>query len=648
MYNIEWPYPVEWGKENRIKADVLVIGGGIAGCMAAIAAARKRLKVVLVEKGASKRSGSAGSGCDHWENAATNPCCKITPEELTAAMIDDNDGYNNGISHYIECREGYDRLLDLEKMGAKIRDTDDEFKGAEFRDEKTKLLFAYDYENRYTLRVWGTTFKPAMYKEMRRLGVQVFDRIMATSLLTENGKQGSRVIGATGINTRTGKFLVFQAKATVICTSRPARVWLFSAGLPGLCEFRPPQCIGDGHAMGWRAGVEFTMMEKSVRAEFSAAGRSYPPYGAGNNHNTWYAATLVDAEGREIPYVDRDGNILTSVSQRYHPARGQKFFLMGGAIDNPKYEYRGPEILRWEELLKQGYKLPFFADLGSMPEMERKAIWGLMVGQEGKTQVPIYGLYTEAGFDPKLDMLQCYGTGWTSAQFLPQERQLFGLPGGILNDWELKTNLEGLYAAGDALFASDCVGHAAATGYYAGRHAANYAMKVEELPICEQQVEIEKQRVYAPLKNSDQNGIGWKELNMGIAKTMQNYCGGVKREELLNIGLKTLKDYEQNVIPMLYARNPHELVRTLEVVNILTVAQIIIHASLARKSSSRALCFERADYPEMDPPRDRKFITVKQVNNEVIIGELPLDYYGSLAENYEKYNKDYIRGENYE
>ena len=65
-------------------------------------------------------SGAGGSGCDHWESAATNPCSKISPEELTQAMLDDNDGYNNGISHYIECREGYDRLLDVEKMGGKI------------------------------------------------------------------------------------------------------------------------------------------------------------------------------------------------------------------------------------------------------------------------------------------------------------------------------------------------------------------------------------------------------------------------------------------------------------------------------------------------------------------------------------------------
>ena len=162
--HLKWPYRPQVSESEQINADVLVLGGGIAGCMAAIAAARKGQKVVLVEKGATKRSGAGGSGCDHWESAATNPCSGVTPEELVNAMLDDNDGYNNAISHYIECREGWDRLLDIEKMGGKIRDTEDEFEGADFRDEDTKLLFAYDYQNRFTLRVWGTTFKPAMEK----------------------------------------------------------------------------------------------------------------------------------------------------------------------------------------------------------------------------------------------------------------------------------------------------------------------------------------------------------------------------------------------------------------------------------------------------------------------------------------------------
>ena len=159
MSEYKWPYANEYGKTEIVESDVVVLGGGLAGCFAAIAAARKGKKVVLVEKGATKRSGSAGTGFDHWESACTNPCSQVTAKEIAEAYVDEQDHYSNGIAHYIECREGYDRLLDLERMGGKVRDVDDEFKGAEFRDDKTKLMFAYDYKNRFTLRVWGSTFK---------------------------------------------------------------------------------------------------------------------------------------------------------------------------------------------------------------------------------------------------------------------------------------------------------------------------------------------------------------------------------------------------------------------------------------------------------------------------------------------------------
>lgn len=77
-----WPYANEIGDEETVTSDVLVLGGGLAGCFAAIAAARKGKSVVLVEKGAVERSGSAGTGFDHWESACTNPCSGVTPEEI--------------------------------------------------------------------------------------------------------------------------------------------------------------------------------------------------------------------------------------------------------------------------------------------------------------------------------------------------------------------------------------------------------------------------------------------------------------------------------------------------------------------------------------------------------------------------------------
>jgi hypothetical protein len=105
--------------------------------------------------------------------------------------------------------------------------------------------------------------------------------------------------------------------------------------------------------------------------------------------------------------------------------------------------------------------------------------------------------------------------------------------------------------------------------------------------------------------------------------------------------LDALKDIEQNWAPQLYALDPHKLLRSLEDLSILAFSQLIIHGSLARKASSRFLDFQRIDYPQMDPPEWKKFITLKQENGKLKVGELPLDYWGDLRKNYQAHNKDY-------
>jgi succinate dehydrogenase/fumarate reductase flavoprotein subunit len=637
-----WPYPILADQvRDAGEFDVVVLGGGISGCWAAIGARRSGAKVALVEKGCTIRSGASGSGCDHWESAATNPCSKVTPEELVGAMLSDNDGYNNGISHYIECREGWDRVLDIEGMGAKIRDTGDEFVGAEFRDEATKLLFAYDYHNRFTLRVWGTTFKKALYKTCKREGVRVFDRTMACGLLTDEGRHGARVAGAVALGARTAEALVFRAKSVILAMSRPTRLWLFIPGLPGLSEFRPPQCTGDGHSMAWRIGASFAMMEKSVRAEWSGD-RSFPPYSTGNNHNTWYACTLTDAKGREIPYLDRDGRVLESVSERYRPSKGQKFYLKGGGESNyPSYEFRGPDTPSIAELLEMGYTPPFYADLPSMPPLERKAIWGLMVGNEGKTRIPVYRAYEQSGFDPSIDQLQSYGDGWRSAVFHPDERQLFGLPGGLLNDWHLMTTIPGLFAAGDQLYASNCHGHAAATGHYAGRHAATYARTATHGAIDASQADAEVARARGPLSRS--SGMPWREAAAELAALMRKHCGEVKSDETLTAGLGRLADFAREARATMTAADPHELMRAAETLSTLDNAEIVLRSCLARRASSKQLNFHRSDYPEMDPPDWKKLVVVaRQPDGSCKDSLVPQDFYGDLSVEYERHNASYV------
>lgn len=224
----EWPYPVRYGEENEIETELLIIGGGVAGCHAAISAARRGVKVAIVDKAPIVRSGSGGAGVDHWGDALTNPCSKVTPDE---AMGSEGDGdgpftgpYSMGHIRYITAMESWDALCDMEQMGMRIRDVDDEFAGADFRDEETKLLFAYDYDKKTCIRVQGANVKPCLYKELKRLGVSMYERIMATSLLNEGGQRGARIVGATGVHVRTGEFFIFKAKATILCTAQPLKI----------------------------------------------------------------------------------------------------------------------------------------------------------------------------------------------------------------------------------------------------------------------------------------------------------------------------------------------------------------------------------------------------------------------------------------
>ena len=92
-----WPYPIRYEKEQEIETDILVLGGGIAGCWAAISAARKGVRVTLVEKSATVRSGQGGPGCDNWCDVPTDPLIKINPDEWAQRRTGHNGGYNCGI-----------------------------------------------------------------------------------------------------------------------------------------------------------------------------------------------------------------------------------------------------------------------------------------------------------------------------------------------------------------------------------------------------------------------------------------------------------------------------------------------------------------------------------------------------------------------
>lgn len=648
----EWPYPVNYGKTNEVVTDVLVIGGGVAGCRAAISAARKGVRVAILERGHAKRSGAGGAGVDHWHGAVTNPCSKVTPEMYTDACYESMRGWTGAHVRYIITSEGWDTLQECEEMGVRIRDVNDEFKGADFRDEETKLCFAYDYKNRHVVRVWGYDIKVKAYEEAVRLGVAIHNRMMPTALLTEGGKQGGRVIGATAVDTRTGEFYIFKSRATVICTGGAGRLYDFSPEVTASGSMSNLNSAGAGESLGWNAGAEFVCMEKTAPGRLTGYG--YAPYSMANAHNTYHGTPIVDAEGKEVPWVDAFNRPVDTVEGRFQPSAGQDFILGEGigisfyneAFRNNALTYDLPERIRQGE-----FKLPLYADLSRLPEMERRNIWGMMVGNEGKTRIPIYDTYTKAGFDVDKDMMQApvmpleaynhsnfWGAGINTP---PTIRSLGG--GGFLTDWNLRTNLEGLYVgAGGNLFGGGCHGESHTTGRYAGRHAAEYAKTAPE-PVPDQgQIEREKTRAYRAVGNYG-SGIGWKEINAAIARIMRDYCGRYKSETTLNLGLRLLNELRTTELAAAYASNPHELGRLLECHDLIDVGELVMKASLERKASNSMLDFHRLDYPEVDPPEWNKLLPIRQENDKVKVRELPLDFHlrapyaSTLKDNYLRY-----------
>jgi len=338
------------------------------------------------------------------------------------------------------------------------------------------------------------------------------------------------------------------------------------------------------------------------------------------------------------------------MKERFRPASGQKFQLVSGLAGNSRryyivkgetpsgfpayYEYAWNQIATdLSERIKKGeFVLPLYADLTSLPETERRGIFGLMVGNEGRSRVPVYYIYTEAGFDPDKDMLQApvyppdiyKSPHFPGGMGVPHWRNFGG--GGLVADWDLRTNLEGLYATSSSIAGHGAHSSAAASGRYAGRKAAAYSLTALEPVIERKHVDDEKAHVYAPLKQS-KSSIGWKELHAGICRIMQDYCGQHRNEEVLKLGLRLLGELRESEASTCHAANPHELGRTLECFTMITVGEMVMHASLARKASNVFLNFTRLDYPKVDQPEWHKFLPMKLEDGKVKVRELPLDYH---------------------
>ena len=104
-------------------------------------------------------------------------------------------------------------------------------------------------------------------------------------------------------------------------------------------------------------------------------------------------------------------------------------------------------------------------------------------------------------------------------------------------------------------------------------------------------------------------GPGWKEANTALQQIMQDYAGPVRSETLLTAGLVHVRRLKEKVRTTLVAKDLHELARSLEIRNLVDLAELLFIAALERKETRAG--HVRVDYPFTNPLLDKLLIVRK-------------------------------------
>lgn len=229
-------------KTEKISTDVLIIGGGTAGCYAALTISKNSDKKVLIcEKAHIKRSGCLAAGVNAL-NAYIVEGRK--PQDYVDYAKKDADGI---------VRE--DLLL---TMSEKLNEVTD-------RLEKLGLVILKDENGKYVtrgnrnLKINGENIKPILADAVEKAkNVTVLNRVNIFDYSVKDNK----INGAFGFGIESGIFYTIEAKAVIIATGGAAG--LYKPNNPGFSRHKmwyPPFNTGAGYAMGIRAGAEMTTFE---------------------------------------------------------------------------------------------------------------------------------------------------------------------------------------------------------------------------------------------------------------------------------------------------------------------------------------------------------------------------------------------------
>ena len=553
---------------NRLTTDVLIIGGGTAGCYAALTIREKSdASIIIAEKANIKRSGCLAAGVNAI-NAYIVEGRK--PEDYVEYAKKDADDI---------VRE--DLLLTMSERLNEVT----------AKMEKLGLVILKDENGRYVARgnrnikINGENIKPILADAVNSLeNVIVINRLNITDYIVKD----NTILGAVGFNIDTGEAYEIRAKKVLCATGGAAG--LYKPNNPGFSRHKmwyPPFNTGAGFAMGINAGAEMTTFEMRFIAL---------------RCKDTIAPTGTIAQGVGAKQVNSLGEVYEN---RYGLTTSQRVY--GTVREN--IEGRGPCYLRTEgisseqdESLKKAYlnmapsQTLKWIESGKNPSEQNVEIEG--------TEPYIVGGHTASGY-------------WVDTNRRTTINGLYAagdVAGGCPQKYVTGAMAEGEIAAEDIvkeLNRSDITENA-----FSQITADEYADKLTD-------ERIKEYNEY--LRREDKDTIFSKEeLEEAMQKVMDTYAGGIGshyqfNERQLKLAKEKIEQIE-TLSEKANAKDYHELMFVYELKERLTVCQVLIEHLKARKETRWHSFAENLDYPEKSDE------WLKYVNTRKVDGRIEVKY----------------------
>ena len=528
-------------KNRIIDTDVLIIGGGTAGCFAGITLGKKKdLDVLIVEKANIVRSGCLAAGVNAINAYITKG---RVPQDYVDYCKKDADGI---------VRE--DLLLSMSERLNHVTKVMEDLGLVILKDENGD----YVARGNRNIKINGENIKPILADAVKKQdNVTVINHLNITDFIVENNE----IKGAYGFDVNDAVFYEINAKAVLVATGGAAG--LYRPNNPGFSRHKmwyPPFNTGAGYAMGINAGAEMTTFEMRFIAL---------------RCKDTIAPTGTIAQGVPAKQLNSNGEVYEN---KYGLTTSQR--LYGTVTENR--EGRGPCYLGTKGISKEQEEDLYKAYLNMAPSQTLK--WLEAAGGPSEENVEIEGT------EPYI-----VGGHTASGYWVDNNRET--TIHGLYAAGDVAGGCPQKYVTG-ALAEGEIAAQAIAerlTG--SGKGFVVREASDEELS----QEALEKKHEYESFLNNKQGLVDIEQTEEAMQKIMDQYAGGIStdyqyNEARLELADEKIKFLEQS-IDNLAAQDADDLLRIYEIRERLTVCRSVIAHLKARKETRWHSFAENMDYP---------------------------------------------------